>query len=303
MRSSKYAILLVGCLAASAYAADPQPEDQTPPAPQAQQQQPALPEHQNRNRFFEEGRRGFGYRPITVEMRKGAYLGVSTSPASPVLQRQLGLPEGMGLVIEFIAPKSPAEEAGLRQYDVMQKLGDQLLINTEQLSVLVRSYKPGDEVKITVLRDGKPQTLTVKLAEHELEPLTPFGYWAGPNQFQDFPMPQAPPRTARPPAPGFGPRWGLRSGSTITWFDGDRNYTVSMRDGQQTITVKDRNDKVIYEGPIQTKEQRNRLPTDIKDKVDRMMKSGLLPPASNQPAPENGKPEDPTRPEPPAEKL
>src|SRR6476660_8678591 len=128
MRSSKYALLLAGCLATSAYAADPnQAEDQNPPEPQLQQVQPPQPERERAQRFFDEARRGFRHvRPMQIEMRKGAYLGVSTSPASPVLQRQLGLPEGMGLVVEFVAPKSPAEEAGMRQYDVMQKINDQL---------------------------------------------------------------------------------------------------------------------------------------------------------------------------------
>ena len=37
--------------------------------------------------------------------------------------------------------------------------------------MLVRSHKPGDEMKLTIIRDGKPQTLTAKLAEHDIEPL------------------------------------------------------------------------------------------------------------------------------------
>src|SRR4051794_5412108 len=102
---------------------------------------------------------------------KGAYLGVSTNPAPQSLRQQLQLPKGVGLVVEFIEPKSPAAEAGLKQYDVLHKVDDQILVNEQQLAVLVRSHNPGEDVKLTVFRDGKSQTLTAKLAEKELPPL------------------------------------------------------------------------------------------------------------------------------------
>jgi hypothetical protein len=56
-----------------------------------------------------------------------------------------------------------------------------------------------------------------------------------------------------------------------------------MRDGHQMITVKDRNDRTIFEGPIERKEQRDQLPTDIKEKVEGMLKSGMLPQPPVQP--------------------
>src|SRR5579862_3142527 len=47
-----------------------------------------------------------------AEHQKGAYLGVSSSPAPPVVRKQLGLPEGMGLVVDIVMPESPAATAG-----------------------------------------------------------------------------------------------------------------------------------------------------------------------------------------------
>src|SRR5947209_13436888 len=46
-----------------------------------------------------------------------SYLGVSTSPANAALAEQLKLPRGIGLVVDYVEPKSPAEEAQIKPYD------------------------------------------------------------------------------------------------------------------------------------------------------------------------------------------
>src|SRR4051812_14577750 len=74
-------------------------------------------------------------------MEKGAWLGVNTSPPPHVLRQQLQLPRGVGLVVDMVAPDSPAQAAGVKQYDVLHKLNDQILINQQQLAVLVRTFK------------------------------------------------------------------------------------------------------------------------------------------------------------------
>lgn len=110
---------------------------------------------------------------------KSTFLGVGTSPPPTVLSKQLGLHDGMGLVADEVVPDGPAAKAGLKQYDVLEKLDDQLIINFEQLAVLVRSHKPGDEVKLTVIHEGKPAVLTAKLTEHEAQ----VG-WAHPQEYE-----------------------------------------------------------------------------------------------------------------------
>jgi hypothetical protein len=100
---------------------------------------------------------------------KGTYLGVATSEPPTVLRKQLGLHEGMGLVVDAVVPDSPAAKAGLKEYDVVQKIDDQLIVNYEQFTVLVRDHKPGDDVKLGVIHEGKPVVLTAKLIEHDVE--------------------------------------------------------------------------------------------------------------------------------------
>jgi hypothetical protein len=59
----------------------------------------------------------------------------------------------------------------LQQHDILTKFNDQILVNEPQLSVLVRSMKPGDEVTLTVLRGAKETKARVKLGEHEVPKL------------------------------------------------------------------------------------------------------------------------------------
>jgi len=293
MRWSMPAIALVGCLAVHSYAADPaQPDDARPAEPAVQQLIPNSA-HAFRMLVQQERRLEKDLRPWTQEMAKGAYLGVNATEAPPVLRRQLGLPEGMGLVVEFVAPKSPAEEAGIKQYDVLQKLEDQRLVNPEQLAVLVRSFKPGEEIKLTLWREGKQMTLTAKLAEHELAPLDSFNVDPTQRPFGEWLAPRHPPM--RPNMPGDAPLIRPQKhnlDSTVTWVDGDHYYTVSSREGHQTLVVKDGDDHVLFDGPIDTQQQRDKLPSDLREKLDRMMKSGLVPKddanhGSSQPAPQH----------------
>lgn len=280
MRWSTPALVLIGCLAVHSYAADPAQTDDTKPAEPAVQQ--LIPNSVRAFRMLvQQERREIqeNLRPMNEEMAKGAYLGVNATEAPPVLRRQLGLAEGMGLVVEFVAPKSPAEEAGIKQYDVLQKLDDQRLINPEQLAVLVRSFKPGEEIKLTLWREGKQITLSAKLAEHELAPLDafnfdpmrrPLGEWMAPRQPLVRPGMPDNALLARPQRNDLD--------STVTWLDGDRSYTVSSHEGHQTLVVKDHDDHVLFDGPIDTQPQRDKLPSDLREKLDRMMKSGLVPP-------------------------
>ena len=95
------------------------------------------------------------------------WLGVETSELPRVVSDQLGLPRGFGLVIDYVVPDGPAAQAGVQQNDILRMMNDQILTEPGQLSKLVRSYKEGDTVTLSVLRKGQEQKIQVKLAKHE----------------------------------------------------------------------------------------------------------------------------------------
>src|SRR4051812_24735020 len=67
------------------------------------------------------------------KMEKGSYLGISASPVNGALRSQLNLQPGVGLVVESVEKESPAAEAGVLQYDVLQQFNDQILVDSRQL--------------------------------------------------------------------------------------------------------------------------------------------------------------------------
>src|SRR6266513_2056627 len=95
------------------------------------------------------------------------FLGVETSQVPTVVSEQLGLSKGLGLVVEYVVPDSPAAAAGVQQNDILKMLNDQILIEPSQLRKLLQTFPDGTEVTLTVLRKGQEQKLTAKLAKKE----------------------------------------------------------------------------------------------------------------------------------------
>src|SRR5258706_4656214 len=106
-----------------------------------------------------------------LKTEKGSYIGIATSPLPQVVREQLKLPSGSGLVVDRVDPESPAEAAGVKAYDVLQKLDDQVLINPHQFGVLVRQLKPDVEAKLSIIRQTQPQTIALKPVQKDLAPL------------------------------------------------------------------------------------------------------------------------------------
>lgn len=98
-------------------------------------------------------------------LEKVTFLGVSSSTLPARMSEQLNLPRGIHLSVDQVSADSPAAKAGLKLYDVLLQLDDQILVNSAQLKALVRMKKPGDQVELKILRKGSPMTFTATLSE------------------------------------------------------------------------------------------------------------------------------------------
>src|SRR6266702_3891917 len=96
------------------------------------------------------------------------FLGVETSQVPNVVSEQLGLTKGLGLVVDYVVPNSPAASAGVQQNDILKMLNDQILMEPSQLRKLLQTFSEGTEVTLTILRKGQEQKITVKLAKKEM---------------------------------------------------------------------------------------------------------------------------------------
>jgi serine protease Do len=96
---------------------------------------------------------------------KQAYLGIGPVDVTPQLQQQYGLSRSSGVLIAQVAPGSPAEAAGLQQGDIIVKADGKDVTSSADLYAIDRDKKPGDQVQLTVDRDGQQSTVTVTLGE------------------------------------------------------------------------------------------------------------------------------------------
>ncbi|MFQ5923330.1 MAG: S1C family serine protease [Anaerolineales bacterium] len=91
------------------------------------------------------------------------YLGVTFRVITPELQKQEDLDEKRGALIIEVVPDSPAEEAGLKEGDIIRAVDGAKVNEDHPLAELIGSYEPGEQIKLTVVRDGHRITVDVKL--------------------------------------------------------------------------------------------------------------------------------------------
>jgi hypothetical protein len=214
-----------------------------------------------------------------VKKEKASWLGVVTSPVSGALRKQVKLShKGIGLVVDRVEPKSPAADAGLQQYDIIEKLDDQWLVNSQQFGVLIRMHNPGDEVSLTVIREAQPVNIRAKLAEKEMAVMDDAEGgvgWLGtvpgdvPDVFAISPQGLASFELPRMEMDTLLELDNLGDNATITINDGEQTLKISRKDGVKTLEATDKDGNEIFNGPIDTAEQREAIPEEVREKLEK----------------------------------
>jgi hypothetical protein len=224
-------------------------------------------------------------------LRKTTFLGVATSPAPASLIKQLNLPEGFGLVVEHVAPNSPAGAAGIKRNDVIHRLDNQKIINNAQLSILVRSHKAGDQIKLVVYRPAaepdKEKASVLHLQAKLIAKAIPFVTGA-PNNGAN-----ASDATGQQPVNRVGDPLRfiqLPNGQQVQGVDGvplfvgqshsvlryaDLNHELTLRENNEgkKLTAKIRpTGETLFEGPVDSETQRKLIPEDILKKLIKLEK-------------------------------
>lgn len=246
------------------------------------------------------------------------FLGVETSDVPRVLSEQMGLPRGFGVVVDYVVPNGPAASAGLQQSDIIRMLNDQQIVNPSQLGQLVRSFAEGTSVDLTLLRKGKEVKVSVKLGKKDLSVgRGPFGFEQEWN-FDDLDKMKfdfkAPDMTAVSEAVARAKDQAMRARdeaqravrglrivttddgltkstridlgkATITFSDDQGELKMENVNGRKMLTAKDAQGNLLYHGPIETAEDRAKLPANVRQRFEKLERQEL--------------PEVPAAPEPP----
>lgn len=93
------------------------------------------------------------------------YLGISMNDVTPDNASFFNLPDATGTIVSQVTPDSPAAQAGMKSGDVIRELNGTRVDNGSALQVAVSEIAPGKHITLGILRDGKPESVTVQVGE------------------------------------------------------------------------------------------------------------------------------------------
>ncbi|HVZ96261.1 MAG TPA: PDZ domain-containing protein [Chitinophagaceae bacterium] len=110
-------------------------------------------ENGNNNFAFAPRNHGFDKLRLISDEKPHTFLGVLSEKADN------------GVKISEVVKGSAAEKSGLLKGDIVTKIDDKTITTPDDLMKIVRSYKPGDEIKLYYVREGKKKDVKLKLGE------------------------------------------------------------------------------------------------------------------------------------------
>jgi serine protease Do len=170
----------------------------------------------NRGRAFTvtpDGFDGLGSMNWNGDDEPYAFLGVTTDD------------DENGAKVTDVTKESAAEKAGLKEGDIITKIGDKKVDGPESLTEAIRSHKPKEEVTVSYKREGKEGSTKVKLGEKKGGMAYAF---SGPGMSKSFSSPyvfRGPDAKSLPKVRSWG-----ENGNNDFNFNFDNNFDV-MSDG------------------------------------------------------------------------
>jgi len=93
------------------------------------------------------------------------YMGINFQPINPDIAAQYNLPAKWGVYITKVADNSPASEASLKEGDIITKVGEVTIDESHSYVNTLFTFKPGDQIMLNVVRDGKNTQMQITLGE------------------------------------------------------------------------------------------------------------------------------------------
>lgn len=99
---------------------------------------------------------------------KRGFIGISYASSeaeNEKLVKQSGLSDGQGVYVQYVPADGAASLAGLKKGDVITKVNNNPVASGLEMSAQIASFKPGDKVPLTYLRNNKEFSTTITLKE------------------------------------------------------------------------------------------------------------------------------------------
>lgn len=93
------------------------------------------------------------------------FLGITGGTLTAAVVERFDLAVDSGVLVIQVQADSPAQEAGIQPGDVIVAFDGKSIASTGELQETLDEYSPGDEVTVTINREGQEQELTVIIGE------------------------------------------------------------------------------------------------------------------------------------------
>ncbi len=98
------------------------------------------------------------------------WLGVQIQAVTADIAESLGLENAKGALISDLTAGSPALKAGLKSGDTILKVEGKDISDARDLAKVIAQIAPGKKISLAIIRDGKPQTISVILDAMPTDP-------------------------------------------------------------------------------------------------------------------------------------
>ncbi|MDD6344764.1 MAG: trypsin-like peptidase domain-containing protein [Oscillospiraceae bacterium] len=95
-------------------------------------------------------------------------IGIQTQNVSDTISRFYGIP--VGVYVVSVSEGSSAEFAGIKEGDVIIGIQGEPVENLNELNEIKNKYKAGDEIKLTISRQGESEDIEISLVLQEVTP-------------------------------------------------------------------------------------------------------------------------------------
>lgn len=230
------------------------------------------------------------------------FLGVGSQTVDETLALHLGLKSGV--VVKQVHPGSGAEGAGLLVHDIILSLDGAQVDSPQVLRDTIQQCEVNEEVTVVLIREGKTEERVVTLGPRPtgvpgIDQLKSRGVlgglkrlWPEGNQFGD-----AQEQMERLeemldgdlkgvgirlhdhlndlfdgdlPKDGSAMNFDFDMGSSVTWADPDGDVTMKKKNGKTEVTVRDREGKVVYDGPWETEDEKSAVEPEIRKRIEKL---------------------------------
>lgn len=102
---------------------------------------------------------------VKIPKEPAPYLGVQLQNIDKTWLTELKIDSTDGAIVAEVERKSPAFQAGVRQYDVITELNGAKVKTSDELVTAVKKLKVGDKATLGITRDGKKTTIDVTVGD------------------------------------------------------------------------------------------------------------------------------------------